>query len=106
MKVWQLSTRPRTILREHRAERDTEHEAAHVRPPRDSAHRARAPALFQSRVKLNREPEQQVDDRRDLDELNENENRQDRQDAYARIQDEIRAEYSGNRTARADHRHV
>src|SRR5271170_368490 len=63
------SAAARTIHREHRAERDAEHEAADVRPPCDSARHPRAAALCESRVELNREPEQQVDDRGNLDEL-------------------------------------
>src|SRR5208282_6496137 len=85
-----LSPPARTIHREHRPKRDAEHEAADVRPPRHSPHRASASAFFESRVELYREPEQQVDDRRNLDELDKNENRQNRQDAPARVQDEVR----------------
>jgi len=62
----------RAIDCEYRAHRDPEHEAADVRPPRDPAHHCRAPALLQSRIELHREPDEQVDDRRDFDELNEN----------------------------------
>jgi len=78
------------------------HESADVCPDRDAAgfhRRAQGAEAFEE---LHEEPEDEVDDRRNLDEPRQEEHRHEGEDARARIRDQIRAENAGDGSGGAD----
>src|SRR5216683_2550913 len=87
------ATRGRTALGQHRSDCQAEEKPADMRPPRHASHHRARVAVREAVEKLDRKPEQQINDRWYLDELNEKEDRQDRQNSAARIQDEVSAEH-------------
>lgn len=74
-------------------------------PPGDTA-RAAALDGKQSRIQLRNKPENQVNERRDLNESEKEEDGHKAGNARARIEDKIRAQHASHRAARPDHRHI
>src|SRR5204862_5359624 len=93
---------------EQRDEGEAREEAADVRPPGDAAASAALVAADERRrphPELHQEPEEKIEESRDLDERKEEKERDDGDDAGARVEDEVRPEHSGDRPRGADVRH-
>jgi hypothetical protein len=88
------------------SDQQARHETADVGEVRDAADVRRRAQRGQAREQLQHEEEAQDHERRDLDQLEEQAEVDDREHARPREPHEVRAEHGGHRATRADERSV
>jgi hypothetical protein len=87
-----------------RSDHRPDHEARNVRAEGHAARRRVRADRSQAAEKLHQEPDTEKDQRRDLEEVQIEEQEDGRQHARLRVEDEVGAHHAGDRAAAADHR--